>query len=75
MAEKGGLAQGGRVSLPEAVHDNQQRPVRGFLHQPSQLVELRSGGTEVKTGGVRFEGTEGWIWVARDGWDAAGSTG
>ncbi len=30
-------------------------------------VELRSGGKEVKTGGVRFEGTEGWIFVSRDG--------
>jgi len=30
-------------------------------------LELRSGGPEVKTGGVRFEGTEGWIFVSRDG--------
>jgi len=33
-------------------------------------LELRSGGSEVKTGGVRFEGTEGWIYVSREKLDA-----
>jgi predicted dehydrogenase len=33
-------------------------------------IELRSGGSEVKTGGVRFEGTEGWIWASREELDA-----
>ncbi len=41
-----------------------------FTYAGGEVVELRSGGTEVGTGGVRFEGTEGWIQVGRDGIDA-----
>jgi predicted dehydrogenase len=41
-----------------------------FTYAGGVKVELRSGGTEVKTGSVRFEGTKGWILVSRDRIDA-----
>jgi len=52
------------------IHDTFYDIAVDFKYAGGVTVELRSGGKEVKTGGVRFEGTEGWIWVARDGWDA-----
>ena len=41
-----------------------------FTYADGVKVELRSGGAEVKTGGVRFEGTQGWIFVSRELIDA-----
>ncbi|MFH1267498.1 MAG: gfo/Idh/MocA family oxidoreductase, partial [Planctomycetota bacterium] len=41
-----------------------------FTYAGGVKVELRSGGPEVKSGGVRFEGTEGWVFVSRDQFQA-----
>ena len=41
-----------------------------FTYASGVKVELRSGGTEMKTGGVRLQGTEGWIHVTREGINA-----
>ncbi len=48
------------------IHDTFYDIAVDFTYAGGVKVELRSGGTEVKTGGVRFEGTEGWVYVSRD---------
>jgi len=52
------------------IHDTFYDIAVDLTYAGGAKVELRSGGTEVKTGGVRFEGTEGWIWVSRESLEA-----
>ncbi len=48
------------------IHDTFYDIAVDLTYAGGVKVELRSGGTEVKTGGLRFEGTEGWIEVSRE---------
>ncbi len=48
------------------IHDTFYDMAVDFTYAGGVKVELRSGGTEVKTGGVRFEGSEGWVYVSRE---------
>jgi predicted dehydrogenase len=48
------------------IHDTFYDLAVDFTYADGVKVELRSGGTEVGSGGVRFEGTEGWVYVSRD---------
>ncbi len=52
------------------IHDTFYDINVDFKYANGVTLELRSGDTEVKTGGVRFEGTEGWIYVTREGMTA-----
>ena len=52
------------------IHDTFCDIAVDFRYANSVTVQLRSGDRKVKTGGVRFVGTEGSIWVSRDGMDA-----
>ena len=52
------------------IHDTFYEIAVDFTYAGGVKVELRSGGPEVDTGGVRFEGTEGWVFVSRDQFQA-----
>jgi len=52
------------------IHDTFYDIAVDLKYENGIPVELRSGGTEVKSGGLRFEGTEGWIEVSRSKLDA-----
>ena len=52
------------------IHDTFYDIAVDLKYENGVPVELRSGGTEVKSGGLRFEGTEGWIEVSRSKLDA-----
>ena len=52
------------------IHDTFYDMAVDLSYAGGVKLELRSGDTEVKTGGVRFEGTEGWVYVSRSELDA-----
>jgi len=52
------------------LHDTFHKINVDMTYANGAKVELRSGGREVGTGHVRFEGTEGWIQVSREDLDA-----
>ena len=52
------------------IHDTFYDMAVDLTYAGGVKLELRSRETEVKTGGVRFEGTEGWIYVSREQLDA-----
>jgi predicted dehydrogenase len=47
------------------IHDTFYDIAVDFTYPDGVKVELRSGGEEVGSGGVRFEGSEGWVYVSR----------
>jgi len=51
---------------PTGLHDAFYDAEVDYLYPGGVKVELRSGGKEVGTGGVRFEGTDGWVEVSRE---------
>jgi predicted dehydrogenase len=55
---------------PTGLHDTFYDVHVDFTYAGGVQVELRSGGPDVGTGSVRFEGTEGWILVSRERLDA-----
>jgi predicted dehydrogenase len=52
------------------IHDTFYDIAVDLKYAGGVTVELRSGDTEVGTGGLRFEGTDGWIEVSRSKLDA-----
>jgi len=55
---------------PNGLHDAFYDVQAVYTYPGGVKVHLRSGGAEMKTGGVRFEGTEGWVYVSREQIDA-----
>jgi predicted dehydrogenase len=55
---------------PSGLHDAFYDAEVDYTYPGGVKVEFRSGGPDVGTGGVRFEGTKGWIFVSRERLDA-----
>jgi predicted dehydrogenase len=55
---------------PTGLHDAFYDVHVDYVYPEGVKVELRSGGPDVGTGSVRFEGPEGWILVSRERIDA-----
>ena len=51
---------------PNGLHDAWYDVTAEYTYPNGVQVVLRSGGSEVRTGGVRFIGTEGSVWVSRE---------
>jgi len=57
-------AQGKRH--PTGLHDTFFDVEAEYLYPGDVRVLLRSQATNIRTGGIRFEGTEGWVYVSRE---------
>ncbi len=61
-------AQGKRH--PTGLHDTFFDVEAEYLYRGDVRVLLQSQATNIQTGGIRFEGTEGWVYVSREKIDA-----
>jgi predicted dehydrogenase len=55
---------------PNGLHDAFYDVRAEYTYANGVKVRLESGTEDVKTGGVRFEGTKGWVYVSREQLDA-----
>ncbi len=62
------FAQGKRN--PDGLHDAYYDVSAEYVYADGVKVILGSASTGIRTGGVRFEGSEGWIYVSREQLDA-----